>query len=206
MVFSLIYKKILKNCNCFIASIFTVSISSPVVYFLILNTLQAPKFNSSTEEESSFKGQSCSSSTYIDNPEPIRMVPLPELLNPNLLAFEQNLLQLDFTPIEKKPYIDHSPPPLSTFPQLEPELPLGLESQELETRLGDPNFLDVFGQAESSDIIQLPYVSPGFGAERRYEIDGSRENEKPVTTDSFIDDFPMDIFDQIEMLPSPSDW
>ncbi|KAM7472052.1 hypothetical protein LguiA_010235 [Lonicera macranthoides] len=168
--------------------------------------LEAPKFSYSIEEESSFKAQPCSSSTYIDNPEPIRKVPLPELLNPNLVAFEQNLLQLDFIPIEKKPYIDHSPPPHSTFPQLEPELPLGLESQELETRVGDPYFLNVFGQAESSDIIQLPYVSPCFGAERRYVNGGSGENEKPVTPDTFIDDFPMDIFDQIETLPSPLDW
>lgn len=222
-------QEILNSYNCFITSIFLVSLITcwersythvciereawqailshpPVVYYLILNTLQAPKFSSSTEEDSSSKAQSLSSSTYIDNPEPIKMVPLPKLLNPNLLAFDQNLLQLDFAPIEKKPYIDHSPPPLSNFPRLEPELPLGLESQELETRLGDPNFLDVFGQAESSEIIHLPYASPGFGAERRYVNVGSGENEKPVTPDSFIDDFPMDIFDQIEMLPSPSDW
>lgn len=37
---------------------------------------------------------------------------------------------------------------------------------------------------------------------------GRQENDDPLMMgpDSFIDEFPMDMFDNIEALPSPSDW
>lgn len=175
----------------------------------VVPTLEAPKFSSSPEEESSSKAMSCSSS-YIDNPEPIKMVQLPEFMNPPaLLNFEPNLLQLEFTPLEKTLCTDSRQPELSFphIPPLQTDLPLALESQELFTRLGDPNLFAVFGQGNASEIVQLPYVSPGIETERSSGNGGrGGESENPVTPDSFIDDFPMDMFDHIEPLPSPSEW
>ncbi|KAK3015840.1 hypothetical protein RJ639_005806 [Escallonia herrerae] len=170
-------------------------------------TLEAPKLSSSTEEESSSKAQSCSSS-YIDYPETIKMVPLPELvLNSNLLSFEANILQLESSPVENKP----CPEPQLDFPQIAPlqadDLPLTLESQEVITTFGDANFLNALAShAYASEIVQLPYASPCFEPERCCQNGGQGEDENPVTPDSFIDDFPMDMFDHIEPLPSPSEW
>ncbi|MCD7449203.1 hypothetical protein HAX54_050416 [Datura stramonium] len=51
-----------------------------------------------------------------------------------------------------------------------------------------PNFIDVFGHdfnGPELDNVQI---------------------DKPLTPDSFIDDFPLDMFDHIEPLPSPSQW
>ncbi|KAK3019679.1 hypothetical protein RJ639_004154 [Escallonia herrerae] len=170
-------------------------------------TLEAPKLSSSTEEESSSKAQSCSSS-YIDYPETIKMLPLPELvLNSYLLSFEPNILQLESSPVENKP----CPEPQLDFPQIAPlqadDLPLTLESQGVITRFGDANFLNVLAShAYASEIVQLPYASSCFDPERGCQNGGQGEDENPVTPDSFIDDFPMDMFDHIEPLPSPSEW
>uniref|UniRef100_A0A5B6YJ24 Uncharacterized protein n=1 Tax=Davidia involucrata TaxID=16924 RepID=A0A5B6YJ24_DAVIN len=174
-------------------------------------SLEAPKFSSSTEEESSSKSQSCSSSSYIDNSEMIKMVPLPDLVNPNFLNFEQILLQPEFTPPEKNPCNEsQSQVPFTVIPPLQSASPLLLESQELVARLGDPNFfLDAFGQADASALgngAHLPLVQPYFGPEGCCQSGGRGENENPGTPDSFFDDFPADMFDHIEPLPSPSEW
>ncbi|CAK9149375.1 unnamed protein product [Ilex paraguariensis] len=173
-------------------------------------SLEAPKFSSSTDEESSSKTQSCSS-PYIENLATIRMVPLPELLNPNLLNFEQNQLRVEFIPTEKNPCND-SQLQLSfpNIPQPQSELALPVESQEFIGRLGNSDFLDWFGghtnASELGDDAQIPIVLPCFG-QGNCQNGEERENGNSVTTpDSFIDDFPMDMFDQLEPLPSPSEW
>ncbi|KAA8520463.1 hypothetical protein F0562_014719 [Nyssa sinensis] len=159
-------------------------------------SFKAPKLSSSTEEEFSSKSQSCLSS-YIDNSEIIKMVSLPDLVNPNLLNFEQNLLRLEFTPPGKNPWDDSQlHVPFTTIPALQ-SVP------------GDPNFLNAMGHADASEFgnaAHLPHVQPYFGQERCHQGDGRGENDNPVTPDSFFDDFPTDMFDHIEPLPSPSEW
>lgn len=119
------------------------------------------------------------------------MVPLPELVNPNSIAFESNLLQLDFTPNDKKLGIESS--------HIQTDFTLPFENQEFNI----PNFIDVFGQFNGSELdnVQVPFVE-------RSCCDNivTREIDKPLTPDSFIDDFPLDMFDHIEPLPSPSEW
>ncbi|GMP62050.1 hypothetical protein CsSME_00024300 [Camellia sinensis var. sinensis] len=168
-----------------------------VLHVVPTNT-EAPKFSySSMEEESSSKSRSCCSS-LLDNSHTIKMVPLPDLLNPNMLNCDQNLLQLKFNLVDQKNRINESQPqvPFPIIPELQPDDPLGLGSRELM----DPTFLDVFGNVDASDIgdmAQLPLVLPC----------GRRgENENPATPDSFFNDFPTDIFDHMEPLPSPSEW
>ncbi|XP_009768446.1 transcription factor DUO1-like [Nicotiana sylvestris] len=151
--------------------------------------IEAPKFSSSTDQEESLsKSQSCSSS-YVDNSH--NMVPFPELVNPNSIAFESNLLQLDFTPNDYKLGIESS--------HIQTDFGLPLENQEFNM----PNFIDVFGQFNGSELdnVQVPFVE-------RSCCDNivKREIDKPLTPDSFIDDFPLDMFDHIEPLPSPSEW
>ncbi|XP_059633886.1 transcription factor DUO1 [Cornus florida] len=173
-------------------------------------SLEAPKFSSSTEEESSSKSQFCSSS-HFDNSEMIKMVPLPDLMNPNLLNFDPNLLQLQFTPSEENICNESQPQfPFSVLPPpLQSVLPLSFESQELVTRLEDPNFLDAFGHADASElgsVAHIQLVQPYCGQEGDCQNGGRGENDNPMTPDSFFDDFPADMFDHIEPLPSPSDW
>ncbi|CAK9146207.1 unnamed protein product [Ilex paraguariensis] len=167
--------------------------------------LETPKLSSSTEEESLSKTQSCLSS-YIDHSATIRMVSLPELFNPNSL----HLLQLGFTTTEKKPCSDSQfQLCFPQIPQLQSDNLLFLESQELVGGLRDPDFLDVFeghfNRYELGDA-QIPTVLPSFGPENFQNGGGVGENGNPLTPDSFSDDFPMDMFDQVEPLPSPSEW
>ncbi|KAK6777502.1 hypothetical protein RDI58_024219 [Solanum bulbocastanum] len=158
--------------------------------------LEAPKLSSSREhEESLSKSQSCSSS-YIDNYSDHMMnqqvVPLADLvMTPNSIDFEPNMLmhhQLDImstTTIpndEKKLGIIES----SHIPTHD-DFALPLENQEFPIM---PNFIDVFGHG--FDNVEIPFVK--------------RQIEKPLPPDSFIDDFPLDMFKHIEPLQSPSQW
>ncbi|KAF8380544.1 hypothetical protein HHK36_028031 [Tetracentron sinense] len=172
-----------------------------------LPALEAPKFSSiPMEEESSSAGHSCPSS-YMGNSEVIKMVPLPDLVNPNLFNLETNLPQLEFIPIEKKPFIE--PPQQFSFPHPQLDFPLLPESQDSVTVLGDPNFLDVFGRRDASEPEggpQFPVRLPFFGLEGIGQNGRRRDCDNPATPDSFFDDFPTDMFDYLEPLPSSSEW
>ncbi|OVA04675.1 SANT/Myb domain [Macleaya cordata] len=168
-----------------------------------LSTLEAPRLGSiSMEEESSLMSQTCQSSSYIGNPEVIKMVALPDLVKPSSLNLEPSLPEIEFPSIERKPYIDLLPQ--FSFPQLpEPvlDLPLLSENQDL--------VLDVFGHREISEpengsqfSVGLPFF--GLGNSDRNNVKG--EGDNPTTPDSFFDDFPTDMFDYMEPLPSSSEW
>lgn len=110
------------------------------------------------------------------------MVPLPDLVSQP---------ELDPT-AAGTPYIS-SPPPLQFAP---PDLSFSSLAQEVAASLDDPEFLEVFGGADHG---QHSLRVPPFLGEKA--LDGG-----PMTPDSFFDDFPDDMFDHIEPLPSPSDW
>ncbi|XP_019161076.1 PREDICTED: transcription factor MYB29-like [Ipomoea nil] len=161
-------------------------------------SLEEPKFRSSTNEESLSKHQSCSSS-YIENFEAI---PMLDLMNPTSFTFEPNLLQLEYAQCETKPF-HGSQPQLLPFPQIPQvqttDFSLPLEGQDFASRLGDLSFLDAFGNASGPE----PETSCE-GVVVKQETDDVVIN--PLSPDSFIDDFSIDMFDHIEPLPSPSDW
>ncbi|KAI3449068.1 hypothetical protein Pfo_005733 [Paulownia fortunei] len=99
--------------------------------------------------------------------------------------------------------------PSVEIPQLQPDFPMPLESQDFITRLGDPDFLDEFENSSGSALgtAQLPIVPSFFGPDRSCHISGRAESHDAVDIDSLIDDFPpIDIFDHFEPLPSPSEW
>ncbi|KAM3357537.1 transcription factor DUO1 isoform X1 [Capsicum galapagoense] len=165
-------------------------------------SVEAPKLNSSAEERPLSMSQDCSSS-YVNNFETTSMVPLRELVNSTSLPFEQELLPLEFTPNEKRTSI------WPQFPLSFPQIPLQttfdhpLGHQELPMKLEDTNFLDYFDMGN----VQVPLAPSCSGPERTSEIAMKREiMDYPLTPDSFIHDFPMDMFDYIDPLPSPSEW
>ncbi|KAF9622617.1 hypothetical protein IFM89_032516 [Coptis chinensis] len=168
-----------------------------------VTTMEASRPNSSSMEEvSSSKDQSCQPS-YMENPEVIKMVPLQDLMSPALLSLEPKLPQFEFTPTEKKPFIDHQPQ--FSFPPLpQPTLDLSLlpECQELVPG-SNTNLMDMLGNQYASAPDN---GSQYFGPRGSGQNGGKRDTDIPSTPDSFFDDFPTDMFDYIESLPSSSEW
>ncbi|XP_021670814.2 transcription factor DUO1-like isoform X2 [Hevea brasiliensis] len=148
------------------------------------------------QEESSTKAQSCSSS-YIDTPEPASIVPLPfhsDLVVKNELpCYDANLAQ-----VETQTQI-----PFPQISQHQPELTFSPESQELLARLEDPFLFNVFGAVDAPELgAQLSLGPPLFDPFSSC-LNGAREVRSPTTRGTFFDDFPSDVFDNIEPLPSP---
>ncbi|EXC12835.1 Transcription factor GAMYB [Morus notabilis] len=160
-------------------------------------------FSASSAGELSSKVPSYTSS-FNENSSEIKMVSLPDLVNPKLLNFEQDLGQPLFNcSTEKNPCIDTQPLNLNPFPPMsQSQLELAFPSEEHQdflARFGEPYF-DVFGSLEASKLgngTEIPFCIPPF-----LEPVGKPDNLSP-TPDSLFDDFPVDMFDQIESLPSP---
>ncbi|XP_073038918.1 transcription factor DUO1-like [Primulina eburnea] len=168
-------------------------------------SIEAPKFSSSTEEESVTKSQSCSSSRIHDSEKTNKMEQLSDIIYPSSLYYDSSLFQLDYH-LEKKPFLEPQlHVPFSHIPQFQPDFCIPVESQEFVSRFEDPTFLDVFGHASGSVLgtTQLPIVPSSFGPTASSQVSRSAVS----MPDTFVEDFPpMDMFDQIEPLPSPSQW
>ncbi|KAI9181759.1 hypothetical protein LWI28_018305 [Acer negundo] len=129
-----------------------------------------------------------------NNYDTIQMVPLPDLvINPKLMDFDTTT---DHARVEDLQI---------SFPQVVPQPQLDITfspgSQELLARFDDPYFFDVFGPVDDAPpelaaVDQQPFLKPPATCCG----DGS---ENP---DAFFDDFPTDMFDQIDPLLSKSDF
>ncbi|GAB4861958.1 hypothetical protein Ancab_037213 [Ancistrocladus abbreviatus] len=149
----------------------------------IFSTLETPRDSSMVEGESSSKALSGSSSYIEDNNmEMTKVLPFPNFSNQSCLDMGASLVN---------PELPYAPFPLTSQLHSPAEPPLSLMTQEL---------MDMFGCMDGFGFMQLPGEElPFFGN----EVVG---NERTTTPDSFFDDFPADVFDQIEPLPSPSEW
>ncbi|CAN0920019.1 Transcription factor DUO1 [Linum grandiflorum] len=154
-----------------------------------LPLLQAPPMMSSSsmemeeeeeeeeEESSTKKVQLCSSNT-----DPIKMVPFSGLIaKPELVTVEP-----EAGDVMNPPFPPPQPPELISFSP---------ESQELLARLEDPFFFNVFGAADIPQLGDIPELSLGPPL-----------SDHPLPTGGIDDDFPPDLFDHIDRLPSPSHW
>ncbi|KAK2650714.1 hypothetical protein Ddye_018203 [Dipteronia dyeriana] len=185
--------RILQNSN-----INTPSSSSSSIFKSHKINKEVPGFETVASEcqiqKSSTESQPCSLSHINNNNyDTIKMVPLPDLvINPKLMDFDTTT---DHARVEDLQQISF---PLVPQPQLDITFSPG--SQELLARFEDPYFFDVFGPVDDAPpelaaVDQQPFLKPLATCCR----DGS---ENP---DTFFDDFPTDMFDQIEPLLSPSD-
>ncbi|XP_043687444.1 transcription factor DUO1 [Telopea speciosissima] len=163
--------------------------------------LEGPNFGVvSTGEESSSSDWSGSRSK-VENFEGTKMQPIPEMTNPNFLHLETNLPLLDYMPIEKKPCYDPlTQYPFPPLPEPSMDLPLLTEGQDLITGLSDTNFLGVFPQG-----LNFPVGMPYFGFDGTGQISGKHDRDNPVMPDNGFDDFPVDMFDYLEQLPTSSE-
>uniref|UniRef100_A0A6N2NK63 Uncharacterized protein n=1 Tax=Salix viminalis TaxID=40686 RepID=A0A6N2NK63_SALVM len=162
--------------------------------FLDVPTFEALMFSSSMEEEVSSKA--CSSSSYSENPEQIRMMPLPPLVKSEMPGYDANLFQ----------YEPMSGIPFPQIPQPQPDLVFSPESHELLARLDDPYFLNVLGTIDApelGDTAQFSLGPPLFDPVTSC-MNTSRDAKNP---DTLFDELPPDMFDHIDQpLPSPSEW
>ncbi|KAK4847618.1 hypothetical protein QYF36_003959 [Acer negundo] len=159
---------------------------------------EVPGFENFASEiqKSSTESQSCSLSHINNNNnyDTIKMVPLPDLvINPKLMDFDTTT---DHARVE-----DLQIPFPQVVPQPQLDITFSPGSQELLARFDDPYFFDVFGPVDDAPpelaaVDQQPFLKPRVTCCG----DGS---ENP---DAFFDDFPTDMFDQIEPLISPSDF
>ncbi|CAK7347803.1 unnamed protein product [Dovyalis caffra] len=155
-----------------------------VPVFQDVPTSEASMFGSLMEEEASSKA--CSSS-YLENPEQIRMMPLPPLVKSELPDCDANLVQYE---------------PFFQIPQPQPDLVFSPESHEFLARLDDPYFVNVLGPVDAAQFsLGPPLFDPVSSC-----MNSARDVKNPVTPDTLFDEFPPDMFDHIEPLPSPSEW
>lgn len=79
-------------------------------------------------------------------------------------------------------------------------IPFSPESRELLARLDDPYFYDILGPADSSEALfslPQPFFEPSPAPRRCRHVS---KDEEP---DVFLDDFPADMFDQVDPIRSP---
>ncbi|GKV33868.1 hypothetical protein SLEP1_g42316 [Rubroshorea leprosula] len=148
----------------------------------------------------------------LGNTEEFRMVPLPDLIKPEMLSMEIEFPILDAAPIQMFPSTESSLDyPLSHLPQPQldfPVLPLP-PFEGLAPKPSDHGFQDMFEHQEGSkskNEQKLLTKLPSVGMEGNAQVAKKEDRGNPETPDSFFDEFPTDIFDYLEPLPSSLDW
>ncbi|KAL9234356.1 hypothetical protein vseg_009236 [Gypsophila vaccaria] len=160
--------------------------------------IEAPK-PSLTDGEATSKAQSTSASPYIapnTNTTDITTIPDATYSEHPVLSDPTKDVNLGPTPLQETP--SSSEMAFHTIPAL---LPFPPETQELIDRL-DTSFLQTFEEPLfCDDRLQ------GTTMMSCCECHQTGGSDSAVTLDSsFFYDFPADMFDQIEALPSPSSW
>ncbi|OMO98213.1 transcription factor MYB48 [Corchorus olitorius] len=158
---------------------------------------------SSSSHEDQSKPPSIS---FSGNLEEFRMVPLPDLINPDLLNLETCLPILDI------------PQPLQMIPPVEPSMnyPVTLLPQlqlDLAPEPIDINFMDMLKhqqqivESEESKPKSLTLTrSPSMVTKGKAQVGDKEDRRILATPDSFFDEFPTDMFDCLEPLPNSSEW
>ncbi|XWS36978.1 hypothetical protein CRYUN_Cryun19dG0003800 [Craigia yunnanensis] len=148
--------------------------------------------------------------SFSGNSEEFRMVSLPDLIKPNLLNLETDLPILDIGPFQMIPSLEPSVNyPVSLQPQLQLDLPILPECQDLAPEPFDLNFVGMFKHQEAFGSESKPKSLTRFssaGIKGNAQIGKEEDRGNPANPDSFFDEFPTDMFDYLEPLPSSSEW
>ncbi|CAN6566569.1 unnamed protein product [Malus baccata var. baccata] len=178
------------------------------VFHELPTIVEATKFNCSSEGEPSSQAQPClSPPPYIRNSEIIKMVPLPDIVNPKSLCFETNPVQHELPITDKDPWTDsHSVIPFLQNPQPQTDQIFSSETHEFLARF-DPYF-DMLGPLDALElgnggeplVMEPPLFEPVGSC-----LSCEREKiDHTMTPDCVFDDFPTDMFDQFDPLPNTS--
>ncbi|ESW06500.1 hypothetical protein PHAVU_010G053200 [Phaseolus vulgaris] len=171
-------------------------------------TLEAPKFSSSSEGESSSKPQSYSL-PLIENSEVIKMVSLPELIKCELPCSDPIHIEQEFTLFESYKISEQNQQiPFPQMPELQNDLTFPVGSQDVLARIDEPCFIEDFcaldDVSEFGIGLQHPIGFPFFEPPGSCRIETRDTIDKFKSSDSFFDDFPMDMFDLMDPPASPS--
>uniref|UniRef100_A0A7N1A2P4 Uncharacterized protein n=1 Tax=Kalanchoe fedtschenkoi TaxID=63787 RepID=A0A7N1A2P4_KALFE len=154
-----------------------------------------------------------SSSTQVDEQpscvdQSREMLLPPGPIDPCLIHYNPNLLPLEMMAPEKSMNVDC---PAADFPIQVPfaptmpvlPVPLSPESQELVARLDNGCLTHGFEQEDGTGSVDPEMMFSQELPQQNSDVGGENNLAAP---DSFFDDFPADMFDHIESLPSPSNW
>ncbi|MED6207581.1 hypothetical protein PIB30_036986 [Stylosanthes scabra] len=168
-----------------------------------LPNFQAAKLSSSSEgESSSSKPQPCSFSCN-DNSEVIKMVALPDLFKPELPNSEPEEFAAPLEINKSSSNMEQTP-----FPnELQTDLtPFSFGDQDLLARIDDPSFADFFGPLGAYELGLAPQHTIGFPFFDPSEASCRMGSRLGISKsyDSVFDDFPVDMFDQMDPPSIPS--
>jgi len=161
--------------------------------------------------ETCSKRQRSSSSSYPERsttPNPMKIPPFPDPPNPSYSDSEpNNPINIDSLPMNDSNDLQMLEIPFPSIPSLQTDLQFPPETQELIDRL-DASFLEPFGCSYEPALLDDGFrlLSCAGGGESSSQMEVKAANDNPMAPDGFFDDFPSDMFDQIEPLPSPSGW
>lgn len=148
------------------------SVFSKILIFL----LKVPyKFSSSSEGETSSKPQSYSLPCIENSDQVIKMVPLLDLKKSEQPCFDENYVEQELTPFDQS-YKSTEYIGFPQIPELDTDFTFPME------RVDEHNLFDVFGPLETSEFGMVPFFEPS----------------ESCKIDRFFDDFPEDMFDNIE--------
>jgi len=137
------------------------------------------------------------------------MVSLPDLIKSELPSSDPIHVEQDFTLFES--YNSSEQTQQISFPQipeLQNDLTFPMGSQDVLARIDEPYFVeDFFALDDASEFgidLQHPFGFPFFEPPGSCRIETRDTVDKFKSSDSFFDDFPMDMFDNMDPPPSPS--
>lgn len=183
------------------------SSGAPFLELVIRICFQAPTSNSIPLEQGS------SSHEHHSKRQEFRMVPLPDLIKPDVLNLETSLSILDMAPIQMIPTIEPcvcvNYPAASLLSQPQLDLPIFPECQDLAPESIDFNFVSMFKNKEASGSESKPTSltrppSSGINGNAHFGKKEDRGNHTTIS-DSFFDEFPTDMFDHLEPLPTSTE-
>ncbi|KAK7313937.1 hypothetical protein VNO77_39144 [Canavalia gladiata] len=129
--------------------------------------------------------------SYMGNIEVFEMVNLPDLIRPNYQHVKNDhLIVVEATPLHTVPSFESSTGynfPL--FPEPQMDFTLFPECQELVPEPLDPNFIDGLGEKKCSELPTL----------------GLEGNSQSASSNGLFKDFPSEIFEYFEHIPTSSD-
>ena len=138
-------------------------------------------------------------------------MPLPDFVNRNLIRLDTDLTMLEATPNHQCPQassIDSSSCcSLSQLSESQLETSLLPKCQEINLEPTGPDLFDAFGEPqapESETGLELFNRLPSIGLRGKAQS-GLVESTSTETLNNFFDDFPPELLDYLEALPSTSD-
>ncbi|XP_027910302.1 probable transcription factor MYB58 [Vigna unguiculata] len=145
----------------------------------------------------------CYTTSYVGNTEVFEMINLQDLIKPNYEQMENDYfsgVEVDATPLHTVPSFESSSG--YNFPLLpEPliDFPLFPECQDLVPETFDPNFIDGFDQKKFSECVCSQKLGTGLPTL------GLEENSQITTSNVLFKDFPSEIFEYFEHIPTSTE-